>query len=135
MLNPFHSLLRERDTKFMKTFTLAIVCTPSLISGWGVVNFLPSFQKGGAWQDLKGKRGVIFFRGLNLLPNNFQKKGGRRLEPPTNYFQKGGGEGGGGLKGPQLWEGVAGKEGGNFLQKKKNKNKNKSKIFNDKKSL
>ena len=43
-----------------------------------------------------------------------------------------------GLTGPQLLEGVAGKEGGDFFQGGCNfhiKNKLKSEIFNDKKSL
>ena len=37
-------------------------------------------------------------------------KGGGEVEPPIKLSKRGG------LTGPQLWEGVAGKEGGNFFQ-------------------
>ena len=55
--------------------------------------------------------------------------GGVSLQP---NFQKGGG-----LTGPQLLEGVAGKEGVTFFRglQFSHKNKLKSEIFNDKKSL
>ena len=57
-----------------------------------------------------------------------------KVEPPTKFSKMGGG---GSLTRPQLWEGVAGKEGGNFsgggLQFYKTIKK--SEIFNDKKSL
>ena len=55
-----------------------------------------------------------------------------RVEPPTKYSKRMG------LTGPQLLEGVAGKEGGDFFQGGCNfhiKNKLKSEIFNNKKSL
>ena len=57
---------------------------------------------------------------------------GGRVEPPTKFSKRGG------LTGPQLLEGVAGKEGGEFFQgglQFSHKNKLKSEIFNDKKSL
>ena len=60
--------------------------------------------------------------------------GGLSLQP---NFQKGG-RWGGGLTGPQLLKGVAGKEGGDFFQGGCNfhiSNKLKSETFNDKKSL
>ena len=53
------------------------------------------------------------------------------VEPPTKFSKRGG------LTGPQLLQGVAGK-GGDFFQGVYNshiKNKLKSEIFNDKKSL
>ena len=55
-----------------------------------------------------------------------------RVEPPTKFSKRVG------LTGPQLLEGVAGKEGGDFFQGGCNfhiKNKLKSEIFNNKKSL
>ena len=54
--------------------------------------------------------------------------GGRGVEPPTKFSNRGGGS----LTGPQVLEGVAGKEGGEvaiFTQKIK------SEIFDDKKKL
>ena len=57
------------------------------------------------------------------------QKGRGQVEPPTN-FQQMGGEG---LTGPQLLEGVAGKEGVTFF--KGEGCKLKSEIFNDKNSL
>ena len=53
------------------------------------------------------------------------------VEPPTKSLKRGG------LTGPQLWEGVAGKEGVTFFRGVAilQKNKLKSEIFNDKKSL
>ena len=58
----------------------------------------------------------------------------RGVEPPTKFSKRGGG----GLTGPQLLKGVAGKEGGDFFQGGCNfhiSNKLKSETFNDKKSL
>ena len=58
----------------------------------------------------------------------------RRVEPPIKFSKRAA------LAGPQLLEGVAGKEGDNFFQGAGScnfhiKNKLKSEIFNDKKSL
>ena len=50
------------------------------------------------------------------------------VEPPTKFSKKGG------LTGPQLWEGVAGKEGVTFFREGCNFYQ-KNKIYNDKKSL
>ena len=64
-------------------------------------------------------------------PSPFCRGGGRGWDS-NQVFKKGG------LTGPQLLEGVAGKEGGDFFQGGCNfhiKNKLKSEIFNDKKSL
>ena len=57
---------------------------------------------------------------------------GGRVEPPTKFSKRGG------LTGPQLLEGVAGKEGVTLIRRGlqfSHKNKLKSEIFNDKKSL
>ena len=56
---------------------------------------------------------------------------GGGVESPTKFSKMGG------LKGPQLWEGVAGKEEGNFFQGGVAifTQKLKSEIFNSKKSL
>ena len=57
---------------------------------------------------------------------------GGRVEPPTKFSKRGG------LTGPQLLEGVAGKEGVTLIRQGlqfSHKNKLKSEIFNDKKSL
>ena len=54
------------------------------------------------------------------------------VEPPTKFSKRGG------LTGPQLLEGVAGKEGVTLIRRGlqfSHKNKLKSEIFNDKKSL
>ena len=56
----------------------------------------------------------------------------RGVETPTKFSKSGG------LTGPQLLEGVAGKEGGDFFQgglQFSHENKLKSETFNDKKSL
>ena len=66
------------------------------------------------------------------LPPQCRKGGGGGGEPPTKFSKKGG------LTGPWLLEGVAGKEGGDFFQVGCNfhiKNKLKSEIFNEKKGL
>ena len=57
---------------------------------------------------------------------------GGRVEPPTKFSKRGG------LTGPQLLEGVAGKEGVTLIRRGlqfSHKNKLKSEVFNDKKSL
>ena len=59
-----------------------------------------------------------------------------RVEPPTKFSKREG------LRGLQLWEGVAGKEGVTFFRRGgsegcnfRNKKLEKTEIFNDKKSL
>ena len=57
------------------------------------------------------------------------------VEPPTKFSIR---EGGGNLTEPQLFEGVAGKDGDPFIDgwlEFSHKNKSKSEIFNSKKSL
>ena len=49
-----------------------------------------------------------------MHPIPFSAGGGGGGEPPTKFSRGGGG--GGGLTGPQLLEGVAGKEWGDFFQ-------------------
>ena len=68
----------------------------------------------------------------NIVGTPHLSAGGGGVETPTKFSKRGG------LTGPQLLEGVAGKEGGDFFQGGCNfhiKNKLKSEIFNDKKSL
>ena len=48
---------------------------------------------------------------VHPLPLSAGAGGGGVVEPPTKFSKRGGG-----LTGPQLLEGVAGKEGGDFFQ-------------------
>ena len=65
--------------------------------------------------------------------------GAGRIESPTKFSKRGGEGAGGSLTGPQILEGIAGKEGSDFFQgggcKFQIKNKLKSEIFNDKKKF